>query len=119
MTEVWFNLGVLYERCKQPDEALIAYSKVLELDNDEAEAQRRIQLIKSHYYQVEIQNNSSTLTMKFPQFPLPNSLMILKKYKKGSTPGAASQGNPTNNLGQNLAQGGSGMMGQTFNLGNN
>ena len=97
MTEVWFNLGVLYEKCKQPDEALIAYSKVLELDNDDSEAQRRIMLIKSPYYQVELQNSGATLTMKFPKFTLPNSLMILKKYKKSPT-----SGNPTgtqNNLG--------------------
>jgi hypothetical protein len=101
MTEVWFNLGVLYEKCKQPDEALIAYSKVLELDSDDSEAQRRIMLIKSPYYQVELQNNSSTLSMKFPKFTLPNSLMILKKYKKAQTASApgASQGNNGNQPG--------------------
>lgn len=27
-TEVWYSLGVLYEKCKQPEEALIAYQKV-------------------------------------------------------------------------------------------
>ena len=35
MSEIWYNLGVLYEKCKQPEEALIAYSKVLELDNED------------------------------------------------------------------------------------
>jgi len=28
--EIWYNLGILYERCKQQDEALIAYSKVID-----------------------------------------------------------------------------------------
>lgn len=27
-SEIWYNLGILYEKCKQPEEALIAYSKV-------------------------------------------------------------------------------------------
>jgi tetratricopeptide (TPR) repeat protein len=27
--EIWYNLGILYEKCKQPEEALIAYDRVL------------------------------------------------------------------------------------------
>jgi tetratricopeptide (TPR) repeat protein len=50
MSEVWYNLGVLYERCRQPDEALIAYTKVLDLDNEDSEAQKRMAAIKSPYY---------------------------------------------------------------------
>ncbi len=83
MSEVWYNLGVLYEKCRQPEEALIAYSKVLELDTDEADAQKRIMSIKSPYYSFEAQKNPSlALQMKYPKFSLPNSLMILRKYKK-------------------------------------
>ena len=40
--EVWFNLGVLYEKCKQPEEALVAYSKVLDLNPSEEDAIKRI-----------------------------------------------------------------------------
>ena len=47
MSEIWFNLGVLYEKCKQPEEALIAYSKVLESEPDDADSQKRILAIKS------------------------------------------------------------------------
>lgn len=50
MSEVWFNLGVLYEKCRQPEEALIAYSKVLELDGEDSDAQKRILAIKSPFY---------------------------------------------------------------------
>ena len=50
MSEVWYNLGVLYERCRQPDEALIAYTKVLDLDNEDSMAQKRMAAIKSPYY---------------------------------------------------------------------
>jgi general transcriptional corepressor CYC8 len=83
MSEVWYNLGVLYEKCRQPEEALIAYSKVLELDSDEADAQARIMAIKSPQYALEQQKQPQvTLQMKYPKFALPNSLMILRKYKK-------------------------------------
>ena len=52
MSEIWYNLGVLYEKCKQPEEALIAYSKVLEIEPEDTEAQKRIIAIKnSTFYQ--------------------------------------------------------------------
>lgn len=83
MSEIWYNLGVLYEKCKQPEEALIAYAKVLELDGDDNEAQKRIIAIKnSSFYIQEQQKNNITLQMRYPKFTLPNSLSILKKYKK-------------------------------------
>jgi len=50
MQEVWYNLGILYERCRQPEEALIAYAKVLELDNEDQDSQKRIIAIKNPYY---------------------------------------------------------------------
>ena len=50
MSEIWYNLGVLYEKCKQPEEALIAYSKVLEIDTDDTEAQKRIIAIKNNTF---------------------------------------------------------------------
>jgi tetratricopeptide (TPR) repeat protein len=62
MQEVWYNLGILYEKCRQPEEALIAYAKVLELDSDDGDSQRRILAIKSPYYQHEIQKNTNTTT---------------------------------------------------------
>jgi len=35
MSENWYNLGILYERCNQPEEAKIAYNKVLEIKEDD------------------------------------------------------------------------------------
>jgi general transcriptional corepressor CYC8 len=32
LPEIWYNLGILYETCKQPDEALIAYDMVMSVD---------------------------------------------------------------------------------------
>lgn len=48
MSEVWFNLGVLYEKCRQPEEALIAYSKVIEIDTEDQDARSRIVFIKNN-----------------------------------------------------------------------
>jgi len=90
MSEVWFNLGVLYEKCRQPEEALIAYSKVLELDGEDSDAQKRILAIKSPFYSNDQQKNPQVgLQMKYPKFTIPNSLVILRKYKKptGQQPG--------------------------------
>ena len=44
--EVWYNLGILYETCKQPEEALIAYDMVLSIDPKQPDAVKRIAAIK-------------------------------------------------------------------------
>ena len=77
--EIWYNLGVLYEKCKQPEEALIAYSKVKDLNNNDEDAIARINAIKSPNYNAQTQSTFN-LQMKQPCFKLPNSLTILKKY---------------------------------------
>jgi tetratricopeptide (TPR) repeat protein len=46
--EIWFNLGVLYERCRQPEEAKIAYQKAIEICQGDEESKRRIQTINSN-----------------------------------------------------------------------
>lgn len=46
ISEIWYNLGILYEKCSQPEEAMIAYGKVLELDSDDRESQNRLLCIK-------------------------------------------------------------------------
>ena len=79
--ELWYNLGILYEKCKQPEESLIAYQKVQELYPGEPDSQLRIKEIKSPYYNSQYVSNIN-LKMKQPHFQLPNSLTILKKYKK-------------------------------------
>lgn len=42
MSENWYNLGILYERCNQPEEAKIAYNKVLEIKDDDEMTQERL-----------------------------------------------------------------------------
>jgi glucose repression mediator protein len=64
--EIWYNLGVLYEKCKQPDEAIIAYQKVQDLCPGEQSSIMRINAIHSHDY--SSQQNNLNLDMKQPQF---------------------------------------------------
>ena len=52
--EVWYNLGILYETCKQPEEALIAYDMVLSIDPKQPDAQKRILAIKQPKYNEEM-----------------------------------------------------------------
>lgn len=82
--EIWYNLGVLYEKCKQPEEALIAYSKVQDLNPGDQDSINRINAIQSPVYNNQNGQNQSifNLEMKQPTFNLPNSLTILKKYKR-------------------------------------
>jgi tetratricopeptide (TPR) repeat protein len=83
-SEIWYNLGILYEKCKQPEEALIAYSKVQDLVPGDEDSLKRINIIQSPHYTSHNGQNQSifNLQMKQPVFTLPNSLTILKKYKK-------------------------------------
>jgi Flp pilus assembly protein TadD len=48
--EIWYNLGILYEKCKQPEEALIAYSKVKDLFPGDEDSLTRINAIQSPSY---------------------------------------------------------------------
>ena len=54
--EIWYNLGILYEKCKQSDEAIIAYQKVQDLYPGEKDSLDRINAINSEDYAVA-QNN--------------------------------------------------------------
>lgn len=79
MVESWYNFGILYEKCKQNDEALVAYKKALEIDPDDQDARNRLLAIQNN---ISNQDNSNILYMKFPQFRIQNNLVIDKKYKK-------------------------------------
>ena len=65
--EIWYNLGILYEKCKQPDEALISYQKVQDLNPNDQDSIERINAINHPYYN---NNNQSifNLEMKQPAF---------------------------------------------------
>ena len=70
------------------------------MDPDEQDAQARRQKIKESGY---VLDENMHMPMKFPKFVIPNSLVILKKYKKAapeSLPGANAQQNANNLLGQ-------------------
>jgi tetratricopeptide (TPR) repeat protein len=79
MVESWFNFGVLYEKCKQSDEAVVAYRKALEIDPEDADSRQRLNSIQSQMYNPD---TIMMVSMKFPQFRVPNNLVIDKKYKK-------------------------------------
>lgn len=75
-TEVWYNLGILYEKCNQSSEAIVAYNHVFEFEPKHKESRARFQEIQSGN-PIKTQN----LEMIQPAFNIPNTLQILKKYK--------------------------------------
>ena len=98
------TVSEFYEKCKQPEEALIAYSKVQDLNIGDTDSIQRINDIQSPFYNNQNGQNQGifNLEMKQPSFNLPNSLTILNKYKKqqqkpdeaNQTSQAAEQQNP-------------------------
>jgi len=74
LCEIWFNLGILYEKCNQPEEANIAFQKVLELQPGHAETLNRIMMLSQQQHQEQ------ELVMKHPFYCVSNSLVILRKY---------------------------------------
>lgn len=77
MFESWYNFGILYEKCKQADEAVVAYNKALEICPDNNDAQIRLQAIKGSNYNIDNQQ----LPMKFPNFKVSNNLVIDRSYR--------------------------------------
>ena len=81
--EVWYNLGILYEKCNQSSEAIVAYARVLEIDSKHKESKNRVNIINQ-------QNNGGPrvgtqhLHILHPRFNVPNTLQILRKYKNSS-----------------------------------
>jgi glucose repression mediator protein len=45
ISDVWYNLGILYETCKQPNEALVAYEKAQDIQPGEPISLERINAI--------------------------------------------------------------------------
>lgn len=63
-SEIWFNLGVLYEKCRQPEEAKIAYQKVIDISQGDEESMRRIQMINSYSNYMTL----GQISMRHPEF---------------------------------------------------
>ena len=92
--EVWYNLGILYETCNQPEEAIIVYDQVHSIDAKNQDATKRISAILSSDYQEEIQNQQQwgQLQMKHPTTCIPNTLIINRNEKKAREGGAKPEG---------------------------
>lgn len=78
MVESWYNFGILYEKCKQSDEATVAYKKAIDIDPEDNDARSRLISIQSPMYNPD----NANLYMKFPHFRISNNLVIDRKYKK-------------------------------------
>lgn len=91
--DIWYNLGVLYETCKQPNEALIAYEKAQEIQPGEPNSLNRIKIINSADYKDK--EDLTKLQMVHPEFFLPNSLQINTNYdnSKNITPNIFRENN--------------------------
>ncbi len=81
MLESWYNFGILYEKCKQNEEAIVAYNRALEIAPENEEARLRLQAVKQPNYVFDEANSK----MKFPEFWITNSLVIDKSYKSLNT----------------------------------
>ena len=105
MQESWYNFGILYEKCKQAEEAVVAYNKTLEIDSTNEDAKQRLYAIKGPDYNADTFN----LQMKYPNFRVSNSLIIDKNYKATTTQsplngilGEAQNGAPNGNINPTL-----------------
>jgi len=78
MLESWFNFGILYEKCKQNEEAVVAYNWALEIAPDNEEARQWLNAVKQPSYVFDEQSAK----MKFPEFWIHNSLIIDRSYKQ-------------------------------------
>ena len=94
MEETWYNFGILYEACKQGEEAVVAYNKALEIDPENSEVKERVQFLKSN--EVHKTDGPSKLPMRNPKYTVPNNLVVNRKGKmqKSMQPNDPSQPNP-------------------------
>ena len=64
MLESWYNFGILYEKCKQNEEAIVAYNRALEIAPENEEAWMRLNAVKQANYVFDEQSSK----MNFPEF---------------------------------------------------